>query len=462
VNSIEQIDEKFLKVEDELNLFEKEVEDTKIWEKVRFEVFREVLKEKSLISEPHTIPDQNYFSYVRHLVSGSIIGNPLFGGKTEILFIGHRRRKKLEDGEWWDIYCDPILDGLETNYSYLQARHKGEYKQPSKTDEIGRMDLFEYLPSALNKLNPYRLSQDDEKYFEEVERKFREEFEGEIEVKKYLKNYMGIRRYKKPLIEALLKKREPQCLVVVVSYGRQIIIEVAKELEIPVVELQHGVINKYHKGYSYPGDREKEAFPDYLLTFGEYWNNIEYPIPDEKVIVTGYPYFDMMKKKFEDVEEKNQILFISQGTIGEKLSQFAVELSKQIEDYEIVYKLHPGEFSNWQERYPWLEESEIEVLTNEKQLYQLFAESKIQVGVYSTAIYEGLGFNLKTFLVDLPGIETMERLLDKKCCRKMNSAEELMENMEDEGDPEVDIEEFFKPNAKENIIEQLNRSKANQ
>jgi hypothetical protein len=239
-------------------------------------------------------------------------------------------------------------------------------------------------------------------------------------------------------------------------------IEVAKALEIPVVELQHGVINKYHKGYSYPGDREKEAFPDYLLTFGEYWNNIEYPIPDEKVIVTGYPYFDMMKKKFEDVEEKNQILFISQGTIGEKLSQFAVELSKQIEDYEIVYKLHPGEFSNWQERYPWLEESEIEVLTNEKQLYQLFAESKIQVGVYSTAIYEGLGFNLKTFLVDLPGIETMERLLDKKCCRKMNSAEELMENMEDEGDPEVDIEEFFKPNAKENIIEQLNRSKANQ
>jgi len=45
-------------------------------------------------------------------------------------------------------------------------------------------------------------------------------------------------------------------------------------------------------------------------------------------------------------------------------------------------------------------------------LYRLLAESYWQLGVYSTAIFEGLGLGCKTILVNLPGIEYMDPLVE--------------------------------------------------
>ena len=42
------------------------------------------------------------------------------------------------------------------------------------------------------------------------------------------------------------------------------------------------------------------------------------------------------------------------NTIGRELSKLAVELSGKIQgtDYKIIYKLHPGEYQDWKNRYP--------------------------------------------------------------------------------------------------------------
>jgi hypothetical protein len=62
---------------------------------------------------------------------------------------------------------------------------------------------------------------------------------------------------------------------------------------------------------------------------------------------------------------------------------------------------------------------------NHINLYELFAQSEYQIGVFSTAIYEGLTLNCKTVLLDFPGVEYMEYLIEEDIVKFAKNAEEL-------------------------------------
>ena len=59
--------------------------------------------------------------------------------------------------------------------------------------------------------------------------------------------------------------------------------------------------------------------------------------------------------KYFKEQKDEQIIIVSQGTVGNELSKLALNLSNaQNFDYKIVYKLHPGEYGRWKVEYPWL------------------------------------------------------------------------------------------------------------
>lgn len=159
--------------------------------------------------------------------------------------------------------------------------------------------------------------------------------------------------------------------------------------------------------------------------------------------------------------KKNQILFLSQGTIGRELSRLAVEfINKESElDFELIYKLHPGECLSWKADYPWLlseyKKGNIRVIDeNITPLYKLMAESKIHVGVYSTAIYEGLVFNPMVYLLNTNGIEYMEKLINSGYAKKINNAEDLLKDIKCKSEGlELDLDSsfFFKEDSTNNI-----------
>jgi hypothetical protein len=211
---------------------------------------------------------------------------------------------------------------------------------------------------------------------------------------------------------------KPKNIFMVCSYGKEPIVMAAKRLRIPVVELQHGVVTNYHLGYSVAPGQHKLSFPDYFLTFGDYWvNSVNYSIDDNNIIPIGYPYFTREIQNYRGVEKKNQIIFISQGTIGKKLSELAIKFAHEVNSsVEVVYKLHPGEYDRWKIEYKGLFESQehgvLSVIDGEyPSLYQLLAESTWQVGVNSTVLFEGLGLKCRTIIVELPGHEHMDQLI---------------------------------------------------
>jgi hypothetical protein len=245
----------------------------------------------------------------------------------------------------------------------------------------------------------------------------------------------------------LFKKIQPKIIFVVVSYGKETLIHAAKALKIPVVELQHGIISKYHMGYSFPHRQIKHTFPDYFFSFGKYWaQEIQFPIKKEKIYNIGYPYLEESLKRY-DKKKSDTFVFISQWSIGENLSRFAVQFRKNTpNNIKIIYKLHPGEFDRWRKAYPWLIGSDIEVLDSDiPTLYAILAKSKWQAGVYSTAIYEGLAFGCQTYLVNLPGVETMDKLIRSGYATLIKTPEEI--NLTYHKNNSLELDYFYKSNS---------------
>jgi len=305
-----------------------------------------------------------------------------------------------------------------------------------------------------------RLSKTEKHLLRYVREEIATRFDIDVSLETMVKMHLLDRKSKLPLYKMLLRHTAPKLGIVVVSYGKETFIEACRELHIPVVELQHGVINYYHLAYSYPGPkRTKRFFPDYFFAFGDYWKDcVEFPIKKERVYSVGYPYLESESRKYANIPEKDQILFLSGGTIGKEMSKFAAKLSESCSlNQKILYKLHPGEYQRWRKEYPWLVNTDIKVIEDDSvPLYQLFAESKIQIGVVSTAIYEGLSFGLRTFLLDLPGAEYMEDLTKRHYVTIIGSVDELQEQLKRPGPvPQISIEEFFRSDALKNIYNAL-------
>ncbi|MCY4732135.1 hypothetical protein KY092_16365 [Natronomonas gomsonensis] len=412
------------------SLFEMEIEGIKFWEYIRPHIYNEI---KSSGTKDRLFPKKKKTTKIMELMKNVVINNPIAASESDYLFIGHPRRKLQKNGYWWDIYSDTIINQMEVNYIYAERPYYDTHKQPAETDQIYYLDLYDYTLSGLfRQLETFHhsLSGDNEEKIIHVQRKLSLKFNIKLDLKKMVEKFINYYKVKKRVYRWWFRRINPNIIVIVVNSGNRIRIKAAKEENIPVVELQHGVVHKRHVAYNYPSNTTIESFPDYFLCYGEFWKQlVDLPIPDSRVIPIGYPHMDRQLRKYKNKNNKDQILFISQGgRIGRKLSKLAVKLrNKGNISFEIVYKLHPGEYDGWRKRYPWLAEADIEVVDSSvPQLYKLFSESNIQIGIGSTAVYEGLAFDLNTFVYNTPESDILNPLVENGDAALFSSVDELI------------------------------------
>ena len=259
----------------------------------------------------------------------------------------------------------------------------------------------------------------------------------------------------------------PKILIEVNSYCFNCLLfnELAKKRGIKIIELQHGVIGKDNIAYNFYRKINLDTFPDYIFLFGDFWKkNVNFPITKKQLIVTGFPYMENQLNNYKNhnnrIDNVQNILFISQGTIGKKLSKLAIDLNEIInhKKYKIIYKLHPGEYDRWKREYPWLLNKSIDIIDNNtKDIYYFFQRSKYQVGVYSTALFEGLHFDLTTIIYKVNGHENVEDLYKKGYAILVSSAKEIKNNLENYKKVIIDKEFLWKSNSTINIISNINR-----
>ena len=399
---------------------------------------------------------------------------------VDMLILNHPRRVK--EG---DVYVCPYTDFLTDSFpnsvslERLYVDHK--HFEPAYTKNLVYIDRIvakSYVYRLLyKKFRPKAYAQITEKAGHILEKPL-EELEKRLEIpinKKALYERITILccfyRYRKKHYRRFLTELRPKMLVEVVgkSFEAKLFNELCKELDIPTVEIQHSILTENSK---YPeGVREKQ-YADFCLTFSEYWKDFAKPPlqKEERFFVAGQYNFEKKLAQYGEAagkadKAKKTVVFISGLVYGRDLSLLAIDFARKIakmsnDCMNVVFKLHPIEYSSWREMYPELAASGLTVLdTNEKNIYELFAESYAQVGVKSTALYEGIGFGLQTYILKHPLATDIMGVYEKGFAKVVETADELYDYI-DSGNA-IDVHAaskyFWEPNAEENTVKILKK-----
>lgn len=179
-------------------------------------------------------------------------------------------------------------------------------------------------------------------------------------------------------------------------------IAMMKDRGIRVVEPQHGWIGSAHPAYNFGRVMEEtvlqRAFPDTLLTFGEFWSS-EIRFPAE-VIAVGKPHIEEMAAESLPLDERpREILVVSSVTDPDEMSDFTLALRDALPDsWSVTFRPHPSELADAHVRYSRLVGASGVALDHRSDVYESLREVRAVVGVASTVLFEALAFGCRTFV----------------------------------------------------------------
>jgi hypothetical protein len=120
-------------------------------------------------------------------------------------------------------------------------------------------------------------------------------------------------------------------------------------------------------------------------------------------------------------KDPSRVLFLSQGTIGAELLQVADAVAKQHPELDVVYRPHPSERPADYTIPPG-----VQLSTGDSTL-DLLATATYQVGVSTTALFEGMALGCRTAVADLPGHEYLDRAIGRGHALLMQDPAQLTE-----------------------------------
>lgn len=458
---MKSIVEKLLEREAQYQLCEKEINGFQYWQYERFNVYRCMRQVDGADLGKGKV---NVWQLLKYYLCNS---DCLKERKPiDFCFISHPRRQFV-NGYYECIYTDALAKKFPASVT-LENFFAKDHFRPIYSKNIIYMDrpiieseLYEKLMGLFSR---------KKRIADQIHRELSVALNGllkEEQIMKIARHAAGdYYRYKylRMKFKRILKQTKPKIVIEVVSYGPKcmIINEICKDMGILTIELQHGWLGKEHMAYNYASKGTIRQFPDKICLFGDYYKTrAAFPISKENLLVTGFPYYERELQKYSEYKRQDvryTVLFLSQGMYAKSLPQMAVDLRKRTRDEEvrILYKLHPIEFHNWQQTFPILQEEGIEIIgLKGMSLYECFASSDMQIGAYSTAIYEGLGFGLRTLIFDQNSEKFAQELIEEGIAERIESVDDIVEKIRNEEIAVYNTNYFWKENALHNLEQTL-------
>ena len=396
-------------LENKYNLLDLEIDGIKPWQSFRLEVYYELGKNIGLFEEQlqRGLTRWQKLKSLLRLLINSLLNNPLTNlYKVDYLIFSHPR-SKVVDQEYVDIYTYYLKKDLEQECSTffdVEEQFNGRHIRGSDKHKLN----MDYI-SLVRNLKPFftcvHLSGDQKEVISDVT----EEINSVLKIDYRLEDVL-IRRVKKFLASyhiyyKILEKTSPQKIFLVVSYSRPELIKAAKILKIETIELQHGTFSKYHLGYSFPGTKNLDYFPDKFYVWNDYWKSlIDFPVQSENVIINPFMYLETEKQKYTSIKKvENRAIVLCQGGLTDGMAKLILDNFSYFSNMELIFKLHPEEYGRshlYKNLLILLEMGNVQ-LVEDVNLYELFSQCIYQIGVFSTAVYEGVEF--KPRLPDPPG-----------------------------------------------------------
>ncbi len=484
---INEFYERFLELERREHLMHRTVGGVRYWHLARFYIYtRSVLGKIIKLDVPHPdlVPaeEEPRRPFLRRVVGklrrwmtdilAVTIHNPALAFcRCGVLFSLTPRQTDFGDGRKVSVLLDFFSPQLKSRAALLEiVLPPGPTRQPCGRRVLWLRESHRRFDKCRRCGEFARTAAERQREAEEVARKLSEEFEIAItadEIAAHIDYALLTREAYLPLFRKLLRRLSPKVVVTAVQYYTPnfILTEAAHELGIPVVELQHGTVFPAHVAYNLPENGSVYS-PEIFLAWGRHWAEQMRNYPRERMLLSGFPYFDHCRNLYPPCPRKAggpfRILFVSQGTVARKLVSFATELRAllPVDRFTIIYKLHPNESRTWRVRYPSLMSAGVEVVENlSRNIYTCLRDADVAVGLNSTALVEGFAWGVRAFVFrQLPGSETMEDFCRSGTVEFVDSVERLAERLKQiaanpalAGKSSFDVSRFWVPNAAKNI-----------
>ena len=455
--------EKFLKIEKEKELFAKKINGVSVWPYLRLEVFR--LIERQLISSdmtpvyishklPPVVNDCTTDEYERYIED--------FCKKRkgcDAIIINKRHRLVLKNQK---PFC-PITGMIE---DLLPSRAISTISLSYLNDENDIQTGNELRLEKAIKI-PVRLDQrSKEKYVEDLTAIFSSGYDIQLS-SIFVHDVIGQLDYildcfsYKDFFRKVFTKINPKAIFVS-SYYETLIMVILKEanmLNIPTVELQHGIIGDEHVAYNSLVLSTENCYPKFMMVYGQFEKDIMRSfVPTDRRIVSGNQFLEDRIRNYANTMTKDIALIVGFSSQNEGMINFAIDLARN-SNLEVIFRIHP-EFKDKERAKERLLAEGVLVSDNFKvSIYEFVEKAKYVVSTQSTVLLEAQKFGKHVFVLDdLP--ESKRELSFLKNIPRINSIRDMFDTdseilEEDNIKKACYIYESVSPEQYQNILEQI-------
>ena len=465
----------FLKEELEDKLFERSIFNINYWEYVRAIISCEV---NSVVSNSSKMFAKNKFNLKKYIPNIKNIKNYFLRKRNADILIVSQPRRINHEGKYKNNYIDYYVDFLKNDYNVLTLEEPSwsslgvstkSHEFPLYTENIFLTDFHEL--NFLFKKMIFKLFR--RKKYKQIIREYNELNSiinswyklDTIDFKNYFIDSIIRLLYDRKYIKKILNVIKPKIIMLhfMPSVFKEMLIYECNERNIKTIEVQHGTITKVDPLVNKCLDLSKLKVDNkYIFGFGKNQiNKYALSIKNlDNVKSIGFPFFE---EKLTTLKPKKRkyILIISQSTIGDEMSKFASKLADLLKNtkIKIVFKYHPNEMSR---DYKCLKKSNIIEIKNEKNIYDIQNESFLQIGSYSTSLYEGFAMKVPTLVIRtmFGSVETIDIFYDiNKGVYFIDSPEDVLDfiNKKNITPLEKDIKKLWQTNSKKNLLENIKK-----
>lgn len=454
---------------------------TKIWNLIRVLLFFYPQKHGT-----NTKTKKMSLKTLYYLFKESFLPLNMSNKKIGVCGFSDTENRKFRNGVFYDIYMDPLYDVIGGNFYVFEWTTPTGYRRKYR----GRVYSKNYVPMHIpifsktfldlgmyKLLRRKRYSIGSESILREIITFFSK---NTLINKEYLiqgiYGSIAVFFYMKEFFVKLFRNISPKAVLIRCGYGRfhMALSQACRELNIPSIELQHGIVTKYHAGYvKVTASQNKDCVPEYILTYGDAFSSIIKKgglFANEKVITIGFPYMEKVKESPPVVDDRledfisnfsTNVLVTSQWIVADEIKNFIAEMSKGLEkskhDVGIVFKPHPRD---WRDYSDVKKHKNIFLASKYDDIYAILKVVDIHSTVYSTSGLEALAFGKPNIFIDVGmSIKDMFDVIDEKTSfivntpqRFIKKLEYIIANYDSISQDALKISEtFFKPNAKKNF-----------
>lgn len=413
--SYKSVFDKLLELEKRYNLYDVKVANSYIWELIRVPVFEHILEATGVLdkhfSKPSTISNVYFGDY-------SIENLP----KKNILLFEFPRKKSV------DYKTLAFKQEFKSECNILEYPQKDGYIDAYNDENVYPIkDFLDYCDDNNIEIS---YSSEDKSIIRWFKRIFIEAFGLDIEFSQFIHARLIKFTREFNYFNKFFSTSSYKEVVIPSAYWSAGIIAAARKNNIITSDIQYALISPYHPSFAFHTNARAYG-TDRVYLWSKYW--IIKETTYNKSFVLESNYFKEKIKQLNlntNLESEFDVVFISQGRIGKRIFDFALDFAKSNPRLTLAFCPHPDELVEKYPRFQEVSKYTNLVLNTKYDSLVIINKSKSVVGVYSTALIEALALGKRVYSFTISGHEVMKREVEKGYIEYVSNAKDLLEKIE--------------------------------